>query len=36
MRNDPTPLPYFQEALTIAKFEPGMHEVVKVFESANE
>jgi quinol monooxygenase YgiN len=24
MRRDPAPLPFFQEALTIAKFEPGM------------
>jgi|SRR5580704_7325337 len=31
MRRDPTPLPYLQEALTIAKFEPGMYEVVEAF-----
>ena len=31
MRKDPTPLPYLQEALTIAKFEPGMYEVVETF-----
>jgi hypothetical protein len=24
-----TPLPYLQEALTIAKFEPGLYEVVE-------
>ncbi|WP_274654656.1 antibiotic biosynthesis monooxygenase family protein [Paenibacillus humicola] len=36
MRNDPKPLPYLQEALTIATFEPGMYEVVKTFEPANE
>ncbi|SFJ76328.1 Antibiotic biosynthesis monooxygenase [Paenibacillus sp. UNC496MF] len=32
MRNDPKPLPYLQEAMTIAKFEPGSYEVVKTFE----
>jgi hypothetical protein len=31
MRRDPAPLPFFQEALTIAKFEPGMYEVVRTF-----
>jgi quinol monooxygenase YgiN len=31
MRKDPGPLPYLQEALTIAKFEPGMYEVVASF-----
>jgi quinol monooxygenase YgiN len=31
MRKDPTPLPYLQEALTIAKFEPGTYEVVETF-----
>ena len=31
MRRDPTPLPFLQEALTIAKFEPGMYEVVRTF-----
>jgi len=31
MRKDPGPLPLFQEALTIAKFEPGMYEVVESF-----
>ena len=31
MRKDPGPLPYLQEALTIAKFEPGMYEVVESF-----
>jgi len=36
MRNDPKPLPYLQEALTIAKFDPGMYEVVKTFEPAKE
>jgi quinol monooxygenase YgiN len=32
MRNDPKPLPYLQEAMTIATFEPGMYAVVKTFE----
>src|SRR5712664_5018429 len=27
MRENPAPLPYFQEALAIAKFDPGMYEV---------
>lgn len=31
MRRDPGPLPLFQEALTIATFEPGMYEVVRSF-----
>jgi len=31
MRHDPGPVPYFQEALTIAKFEPSMYEVVASF-----
>jgi quinol monooxygenase YgiN len=31
MRKDPTPLPYRQEALTIAKFDPGLYEVVETF-----
>ncbi len=31
MRKDPRPLPFLQEALTFAKFEPGMYEVVGVF-----
>ncbi len=28
---DPGPLPFLEEALTIAKFEPGMYEVVRTF-----
>ncbi|NBC69419.1 antibiotic biosynthesis monooxygenase [Paenibacillus sacheonensis] len=36
MRGDPRPLPYLQEALTIAKFEPCMYEVVGTFEPAAE
>ena len=31
MRKDAAQLPYLQEALTIAKFEPGMYEVVETF-----
>ena len=31
MRLDPGPLPYLQEALTLAKFEPGRYEVVETF-----
>jgi len=31
MRRDPAPLSYLQEALEIAKFEPGMYEVVESF-----
>jgi quinol monooxygenase YgiN len=35
MRKDPAPLPYLQQALTIATFEPGMYEVVQTFSPAN-
>jgi len=31
MRNDPAGTQYFQQALEIASFEPGMYEVVKTF-----
>jgi hypothetical protein len=31
MRRDPGPLPFLEEALTIAKFEPGMYEIVRTF-----
>jgi quinol monooxygenase YgiN len=31
MRNDPAPLPFLQEALTMATFDPGMYEVVQTF-----
>jgi quinol monooxygenase YgiN len=31
MREDPAPRPYFERALAIAKFEPGMYEVVRTF-----
>jgi len=32
MRKEPGPLPFFEEALTFASFEPGMYEIVKSFE----
>ena len=31
MRDNPAPLPYLQQALAIARFEPGMYEVVEIF-----
>jgi quinol monooxygenase YgiN len=31
MRENPAPLPYLQQALAIAKFDPGMHEVVETY-----
>jgi hypothetical protein len=31
MRSDPGPVPYLQEALTIATFEPGVYDVVESF-----
>ena len=31
MRQDAAPLPFLQEALAIATFEPGMYEVVQTF-----
>jgi quinol monooxygenase YgiN len=31
MRDNPAPLPFLKEALTFAKFEPGMYEVVRTF-----
>ena len=31
MRRDPGPVPYFQEALTIATFEPGIYDLVESF-----
>jgi len=33
MRQNPGPLPLFQEALAIAKFEPAMYEIVGTFVS---
>jgi quinol monooxygenase YgiN len=34
MRENPDPLPYLQKAHAIAKFEPGIYEVVKTFSAA--
>jgi quinol monooxygenase YgiN len=34
MRRDPRPVSYLQEALTIAKFEPGIYAVVESFAPA--
>ena len=31
MRRNPAPLPYLQQALVIAKFDPRMYEVVETF-----
>jgi quinol monooxygenase YgiN len=31
MRQDPGPRPYLERALSIAKFEPGMYEVIQTF-----
>jgi quinol monooxygenase YgiN len=36
MRQDPGPLPFLQEALTIATFEPGMYEVVRTFQPSGQ
>jgi quinol monooxygenase YgiN len=36
MRQDPGPLPFLQEALTIARFEPGIYEVVQTFAPVGE
>ena len=35
MRRDPGPLPLFQKALSIAKFDPGMYEIVRTFSSTD-
>jgi len=35
MRQNPAPLPYLQEALTIAKFEPGTYEVVETYSASS-
>jgi quinol monooxygenase YgiN len=34
MRENPAPLPYLQQALAIARFDPGMYEVVQIFSGA--
>ena len=31
MREDPSPRQFFEEALSIAKFDPGLYEVVRTF-----
>ena len=31
MRENPAPLPYLQQALAIAEFDPGMYEVVETY-----
>src|ERR1700680_3759273 len=31
MRENPAPLPYLQQALAIAKFDPGIYEVVETY-----
>jgi quinol monooxygenase YgiN len=31
MRENPAPLPYLQQALAIAKFDPGMYQVVETY-----
>jgi quinol monooxygenase YgiN len=31
MRENPAPLPYLQQALAIASFDPGMYEVVETY-----
>ena len=35
MRENPAPLPYLQQALALAKFEPGIYEVVETYSAAN-
>jgi quinol monooxygenase YgiN len=36
MRANPAPLPYLQQALAIARFEPGMYEVVEIFSGTSQ
>jgi quinol monooxygenase YgiN len=36
MRQDPVALPFLEEALKIAKFEPGIYEVVQTFTPVGE
>jgi quinol monooxygenase YgiN len=35
MRSNPAAMPFLQQALEIARFEPGMYEVVETFEPAD-
>ncbi len=34
MRGEPGPLPFFEEALQLAAFDPGIYEIVRRFEPA--
>jgi quinol monooxygenase YgiN len=36
MRRNPGPQPFLEEALTIARFEPAMYEIVRTFEPVGE
>jgi quinol monooxygenase YgiN len=36
MRQDPGPLPFLEEALTIETFDAGMYEIVRTFRPAGE
>jgi quinol monooxygenase YgiN len=36
MRQNPGPQPFLEEALTIARFEPAMYEIVRTFEPIGE
>ena len=36
MRQNPGPQPFLEEALTIARFEPAMYEIVRTFEPVGE
>jgi quinol monooxygenase YgiN len=35
MRENPAPQPYLQQALAVAKFEPGIYEVVECYSAAD-
>jgi hypothetical protein len=35
MRTNPGPLPYLQQALAFATFEPGIYEVVETYSATN-
>jgi quinol monooxygenase YgiN len=36
MRRNPAPAPFLQQALALARFEPGIYEVVESYSPANE
>jgi len=36
MRQDPGPLPFLEEPLTISTFEPGLYKIVRTFRPACE